>query len=83
MISVYDICYAAVMRTLIDIPPDQIEAIAALCARVKQSRAAIVRTAIAEYLVKRKVIDHDDAFGLWGAETEDGLAFQEKARAEW
>jgi predicted transcriptional regulator len=60
------------MRTLVDIPNDQIAALAALCEQVKQPRAAIVRAAIAEYLAKRQ-----------GADGEDGLAFQEKARAEW
>ena len=71
------------MRTLVDIPTDQIAALAALCAREKQPRAAIVRAAIAEYLAKRKNTDSDDAFGLWGADADDGLAFQEKARTEW
>lgn len=71
------------MRTLVDIPADQIEALATLCARMKQPRAAIVRAAIAEYLAKRQSADQGDAFGLWGATAEDGLVFQEKARAEW
>jgi predicted transcriptional regulator len=71
------------MRTLIDIPDAQIEALAALCERVNQPRAAIVREAIAEYIAKRRVAYQPNAFGLWGRDTEDGLAFQAKARAEW
>ena len=61
-----------------DIPADQIEALAALCARVRQPRAAI-----AEYLAKRQDAGRAEAFGLWGDAADDGLAFQDKARAEW
>ena len=71
------------MRTLVDIPDAQIEALTALCARATQPRAALVREAIAEYLAKRTLPKQTGAFGLWGAGIEDGLTFQEKARAEW
>lgn len=71
------------MRTLVDIPDAQIEALAALCERMKQPRAAIVREAIAEYLAKHQRAEQPGAFGLWGTDTEDGMVFQEKARAEW
>ena len=54
-----------------------------LCDRVKQPRAAIIREAIAEYLERHSIKSVDAAFGLWGAESMDGLAYQEKARAEW
>ena len=75
MISVYDITYVIGMRMPFNISTDQI---AALCAREKEPGAAI-----AEYLAKRQNTDSDDAFGFWGADAGDGLAFQEKARAEW
>ena len=71
------------MRTLIDLPDTQIQALAALCERVRQPRAAIIREAIAEYLERRATKSADAAFGLWGVETVDGLAYQEKVRAEW
>ncbi|MEA2744972.1 MAG: hypothetical protein QOG73_60 [Acetobacteraceae bacterium] len=71
------------MRTLIDLPDTQIQALAALCERVRQPRAAVIREAVAEYLERREIKSTDAAFGLWGAEAGDGLAYQQKARAEW
>ena len=71
------------MRTLVDLPDTQIQALAALCERVRQPRAAIIREAIAEYLERRVTKSANAAFGLWGTETVDGLAYQEKVRAEW
>jgi predicted transcriptional regulator len=71
------------MRILIDLPDTQIQSLAALCERVKQPRAAIIREAVAEYLERRSTKPADAAFGLWGAETIDGVAYQDRARAEW
>jgi predicted transcriptional regulator len=71
------------MRTLIDLPDTQIQALAALCERVRQPRAAVIREAVAEYLDRRAMKSADAAYGLWGADAVDGLAYQEKARGEW
>jgi len=71
------------MRILVDIPDAQIRALAALCERAKAPRAVIVREAIAEYLARHQPMPEDQAFGLWGPDAEDGVAYQEKARAEW
>lgn len=71
------------MRTLIDLPDAQIQALATLCERVKRPRAAIIRDAIAEYLERRATQPAAAAYGLWGAEAMDGLAYQAKVRAEW
>jgi predicted transcriptional regulator len=71
------------MRTLIDLPDAQIQALAALCDRVKQPRAAIIRAAVAEYLERRASQPIEAAYGMWGAEAMDGLDYQDKARAEW
>ncbi len=74
------------MRTLVDIPDDQIAELARLAAEEKTSRAAIVRRAIAELLEKRRPRKGDAiaaAFGLWGKGGEDGLDYQERLRGEW
>lgn len=71
------------MRTLIDLPDTQIQALAALCERVRQPRAAVIREAVAEYLERRARKPADAAYGLWGADSLDGLDYQEKGRAEW
>lgn len=71
------------MRALIDIPDDQISSLAELSVRSNQSRSALIREAIAEYLANHRVPPAEDAFGLWGKAGVDGLKYQKKARAEW
>ena len=72
------------MRTLIDLPDKQIQALAELCEQVRQPRAAVIREAVAEYLERRRAAKPvEAAFGLWRSETVDGLAYQQKARTEW
>jgi predicted transcriptional regulator len=71
------------MRTLIDIPDAQIEALAALCERVGQPREAVIREAVAEYLERRAVNRADAAYGLWGDGATDGMVYQVEARAAW
>ena len=70
------------MRTLVDIPEQQIEDLAAVCESRKISRAEAIRQAIASYLAKNKPAD-EDAFGLWGDRKIDGLAYQKQVRSEW
>ncbi len=71
------------MRTLVDIPDQQIRALAELCEQSNRPRAAIIRAAIAEYLANHRPAGTGDAFGLWGPAAADGLKYQKKARAEW
>jgi hypothetical protein len=70
------------MRTLVDIPDSQLGELAGLCKREGISRAAAIRAAIAAYLTDRAA-PPAEAFGLWGADGPDGLAYQEKVRSEW
>ncbi len=71
------------MRTLVDIPDQQIRALAELCERSNRPRAVLIREAIAEYLANHPLPGASEAFGLWGATATDGLKYQKKARAEW
>ena len=72
------------MRTLVDIPDEQIDDLAIICEAKKVSRAELIRQAISFYIGTNKLVPAD-AFGLWQAKqsTMDGLAYQEQARAEW
>jgi metal-responsive CopG/Arc/MetJ family transcriptional regulator len=73
------------MRTLVDIPDDQIAELNKLAEREKVSRAALVRKAISNLLVskRRTATDAlDAAFGI-RPDMEDGLAYQERLRSEW
>ena len=71
------------MRTLVDLGDTQLQALDELSKKEKQSRAALIRQAIDDFLVKRHSRKENDAFGLWGKRKVDGLAYQEKVRSEW
>jgi len=71
------------MRALVDIEEEQIRDLDRLAKEQKRSRAALIREAVADYLAKRNRQAVEDAFGLWGQRTTDGLAYQEKVRGEW
>jgi len=71
------------MRTLIDLEHQNLAALDRLAKSEGRSRAAIIREAVGEYLERRKSMELDDAFGLWGQHRVDGLAYQEKLRSEW
>ena len=71
------------MRTIVDIPDDQVAALKRLGEQAQVSRSELVRRAVGEYL-QRHAIDNDDvAFGLWREQSIDGLALQESLRSEW
>lgn len=73
------------MRTLIDIPEQQITELTDLCQTYKLSRAEIIRRAITVYVQQHKKKDID-VFGLWKQSNqaiEDGLQYQKKLRDEW
>lgn len=74
------------MRTLVDIPDEQLEQLTEISTRENTSRAAIIREAIASYLAKRRKAGAKDAFGLWcreGQEVVDGVDYQKALRGEW
>lgn len=71
------------MRTLVDIGDKEIQALDELAAEENVSRAALIRRAIDDLLQKQAKKAVSDAFGLWGSEAKDGLAFQEELRQEW
>jgi hypothetical protein len=81
------------MRTLIDVPEEQLKELAVICASRRLSRAEAVRQAIAAY-VEQNRSSREAAFGIWKGQAavlpgdteplpEDGLAYQEKLRSEW
>jgi predicted transcriptional regulator len=71
------------MRTIVDLPDEQIAALKALAERNGVSRAELVRRAVEAYLEQRRVPTGDPAFGLWRKRGEDGLNYQERLRREW
>ena len=71
------------MRTIIDLPEDQVTGLAALCRRERLSRAEAVRRAVAAYLDAHSPAEHDEAFGMWRGRKLDGLTYERNLRAEW
>lgn len=78
MITSYD----DVMRTIVDIPDQNIKALDAVCGRENISRAEAVRRAVSDYLARHKS-GEDAAFGLWKGRGIDGLDYQDAMRDEW
>ncbi|WP_237143762.1 ribbon-helix-helix domain-containing protein [Phyllobacterium zundukense] len=60
------------MRALINIDELQIREFDRLAKEEKQSRAALVRQAINDFLKKQSAERAEDAFGLWGKRKIDG-----------
>jgi hypothetical protein len=71
------------VRTIIDLPSDQIEALDVLCRRDGLSRAEAVRRAVAEHVQRHRGPDADRAFGLWRGRRTDGVKYQRRVRGEW
>lgn len=75
------------MRILVDLPQDQIDALDRLSGAERKSRAAVIRSAVSDYLKDRDQADRKAAreavFGIWKDRGIDGLAYQDAIRAEW
>ena len=71
------------MRTIIDLPDAQIEALDALCRREGISRAEAIRRAVAAHVRSERDRGPDPAFGLWKRRPVDALSYQRRLRREW
>ena len=71
------------MRTIVDLPEKQIEALKRMSEASRSSRAELVRRAIDEYLARHLPAQDDAAFGIWGKRKIDGLDYQDRMRDEW
>lgn len=74
------------MKTLVDIPDEDVERLDALALRGKRSRAAEIRDAVKMYLIKKTDNDWlEKGFGLWKDRTDigDAVEYQRRIRAEW
>ena len=71
------------MRTLVDIPDADVEALDGLARTRPMSRAALIRKAVNMLLRRKGALAAEDAFGLWGDDRVDGAAYQDAIRREW
>jgi len=71
------------MRSLVDIPDDDIKLLKLVTKKLAISRAEFVRQAITAHLAPyRRKMSHA-AFGLWAEQPEDCVAYQQRVRSEW
>ena len=71
------------MQTIVEIPDAIAPKLAELARREGCSEAAVVTAALERYLEQKAPGESDAAFGLWRERAVDGLAYEEKLRAEW
>lgn len=71
------------MRTIIELPTDQLDALERLCTRDGISRAEAIRRAVASFVGQHGASSAGQAFGLWRGRTVSGLEYQEQLRKEW
>lgn len=71
------------MRTIVDIPEQQIEALKSLGEQEGLSRAELMRRALAEYLARHQGEAGEAAFGLWRNQRREGVSYQDELRQEW
>jgi hypothetical protein len=72
-----------VMRTIIELPREQLDALDAWCGREHISRAEAVRRAVAAHLKQIRTSGPVSAFGLWRRRHVDGLNYERRLRREW
>ena len=70
------------MRTIIELPEDQVNALAELCKAERISRAEAVRRALGEMLARKQSKGREQAFGVW-ENRGDGRKIVESLRKEW
>ena len=71
------------MRTIIDLPNEQLEALDGICRRDGISRAEAIRQAVT-LLMRQRAAGRSGAFGIWrGRRKVDGLDYQQRLRREW
>jgi hypothetical protein len=75
------------MRTIVDLPDEQIRALDSYSKKHGVSRAEAVRRAVAMFLPRRRQQRLDfrnhPAFGSWKSRDIDPADYQAKMRAEW
>jgi predicted transcriptional regulator len=73
------------MRTLVDLPDDDIAWLDAVARAEGRSRTAVVRDAISAFRHAEDKTEMEQYFGLWArhGSTVDGLAYERALRSEW
>jgi metal-responsive CopG/Arc/MetJ family transcriptional regulator len=71
------------MRTIVDLPDEQLGALARLCEEQNISRAEAVRRAVDQLIRETAMKRKDVGFGIWRNKRIDSRKYVEKLRTEW
>lgn len=71
------------MRTIVDLPQNQVKILKRLSRAKSLSRAEIVRRALADYLHKIYSIEDKEVFGILSDFKRDSVEYQRELREEW
>jgi metal-responsive CopG/Arc/MetJ family transcriptional regulator len=71
------------MRTIVELPEAQVEALKRLSEETQLSRAELIRRALKEYLARHRPQAAEQAFGLWRTSPKDAVGTQQALRSEW
>ncbi len=72
------------MSTVVELPEDQLAALASLCEREGISRDEAVQRALTDFLTRRtENFPRDPAFGSWAGRKVDSVEYVRQLRAEW
>jgi len=74
------------MRTTVELPQDQVEALDRLSQEDRRACEAVIQAAVADYLEddrKRRRALIEAGFGIWKDRGIDGLEYERAIRAEW
>lgn len=72
-----------VVRTIIELPVEQLDALDRWRRREGVSRAEAIRRAVALLIEAQGAADRREAFGMWANRPVDGLAYEAAIRTEW
>jgi metal-responsive CopG/Arc/MetJ family transcriptional regulator len=71
------------VRTIVELPQEQLEALGNICLQEKASRAEIIRRAVGNYILEKQSGKGRNAFGLWKKKRINALKYERRLRSEW
>jgi hypothetical protein len=71
------------MRTIVEIPDEQLGELARICDEQQISRAEAVRRAVGQLIRDNSPKRKDIGFGIWREKKLDSQKYLEKLRSEW
>jgi len=71
------------MRTIIDLPQEQLGALARLCEAQKISRAEAIRRAVDRFLKESLTEEKNIGFGIWRNKGISAKQYVDNLRSEW